>query len=74
MFLAVFPPGFVGVFLPELVLGLVVLQQKCVPVSVDTQHISTLSSVLPLLDQLNSRAANALLMSDARLSWIGSSG
>jgi E3 ubiquitin-protein ligase HERC2 len=65
--------GFVGVFLPELVLGLVVLQQKCVPVSVDTQHISTLSSVLPLLDQLNSRAANALLMSDARLSWIGSS-
>ena len=63
-----------GVFLPELVLGIAVLQKKCLPVSIGAQSISSLSELIPLLDQFNSRAHNVDEVNNNELLWFGTSG
>ena len=65
------PPGVTGLLFPELVLGLSLLQQRCILVTICTHSIAALAKLLPLLDTLNRSGSDALTKDRQELAWPG---
>lgn len=65
------PPGVTGLLFPELVLGLSLLEERCMSVTICTHSIAALAKLLPLLDALNRFGSDALTRDRLELAWPG---